>query len=159
MFTHNFIYSLKVLLKNKMLIFWTFAFPILLGIFFNMAFSDIEKNEKLDIINIAIIDSESNDNTFKETFNKFNDETQMFNINYTNLEDAKKLLENKKITAYDRIIDIFKNNIIPIDKAFVTNKCPDLSETTIERILNKLLKEDNIVKISGGRYTKYKWNN
>ena len=47
MFTHNFIYSLKVLLKNKMLIFWTFAFPILLGIFFNMAFSDIEKNEKL----------------------------------------------------------------------------------------------------------------
>ena len=97
MFTHNFIYSLKVLLKNKMLIFWTFAFPILLGIFFNMAFSDIEKNEKLDIINIAIIDSESSDNVFKETFKKFNDETQMFNINYTNLEDAKKLLENKKI--------------------------------------------------------------
>ena len=28
-----------------------------------------------------------------------------------------------------------------------------------ERILNKLLKENKIVKISGGRYTKYKWNN
>ena len=39
------------------------------------------------------------------------------------------------------------------------NKCPDLSETTIERTLNKLLNEDKIVKISGGRYTKYKWNN
>ena len=49
MFTHNFIYSLKVLLKNKMLIFWTFAFPILLGIFFNMAFSDIEKIENTTI--------------------------------------------------------------------------------------------------------------
>jgi Fic family protein len=69
------------------------------------------------------------------------------------------IVENKKITAYDRIIDIFKENIIPIDKAFITNKCPDLSETTIERTLNKLLKEDKIVKISGGRYTKYKWNN
>ena len=78
---------------------------------------------------------------------------------YKEFDSRISIIENKKITAYDRIIDIFKNNIIPIDKAFVTNKCPDLSETTIERILNKLLKEDNIVKISGGRYTKYKWNN
>lgn len=78
---------------------------------------------------------------------------------YKEFDSRISIIENKKITAYDRIIDIFKNNIIPIDKAFVTNKCPDLSETTIERILNKLLKEDHIVKISGGRYTKYKWNN
>ena len=69
------------------------------------------------------------------------------------------VVENKKITAYDRIIDIFKENIIPIDKAFIISKCPDLSETTIERILSRLFKEDKIVKISGGRYTKYKWNN
>ena len=69
------------------------------------------------------------------------------------------IVENKKIIAYDRIIVIFKDNIIPLDKAFIMNKCPDLSETTIERVLNKLLKEDKIVKISGGRYTKYKWNN
>lgn len=78
---------------------------------------------------------------------------------YKEFDSRISIIENKKITAYDRIIDIFKNNIISIDKAFVTNKCPDLSETTIERILNKLLKEDHIVKISGGRYTKYKWNN
>lgn len=78
---------------------------------------------------------------------------------YKEFDSRISIIENKKITAYDRIIDIFKNNIIPIDKAFVTNKCPDLSETTIERILNKLLKENHIVKISGGRYTKYKWNN
>ena len=52
-----------------------------------------------------------------------------------------------------------ENNILPIDKALILSKCPDLSETTIERTLNKLLKEDKIIKISGGRYTKYKWNN
>lgn len=78
---------------------------------------------------------------------------------YREFDSRINIVENKKITAYDRIIDIFKENIIPIDKAFITNKCPDLSETTIERTLNKLLKEDKIVKISGGRYTKYKWNN
>lgn len=78
---------------------------------------------------------------------------------YKEFDSIINVVVNKKITAYDRIIDIFKDNIIPIDKAFITNKCPDLSETTIERTLNKLLKEDKIVKISGGRYTKYKWNN
>lgn len=78
---------------------------------------------------------------------------------YKEFDSRINIVENKKVTAYDRIIDIFKANIIPIDKAYIMNKCPDLSETTIERSLNKLLKEDKIVKISGGRYTKYKWNN
>ena len=32
-------------------------------------------------------------------------------------------------------------------------------ETTIERTLNKLLKEDKNIKIFCRRYTKYKWNN
>ena len=78
---------------------------------------------------------------------------------YKEFDSRINIALNKKTTSYDRIIDIFRNNIIPIDKAFIINKCPDLSETTIERTLNKLLKEDKIVKISGGRYTKYKWNN
>ena len=54
MFIHNFKYAFKTLFKNRMLIFWTFAFPIILGTLFNMAFSNIENSEKLDIINIAI---------------------------------------------------------------------------------------------------------
>ena len=41
-----------------MLIFWTFAFPIILGTFFNMAFSNIIEQEKLAVIDIAIIDNE-----------------------------------------------------------------------------------------------------
>ena len=77
---------------------------------------------------------------------------------YKEFDSRINIVENKKNTAYDRIINVFKDNIIPIDKALIMNKCPDLSETTIERTLNKLLNEDKIVKISGGRYTKYKWN-
>ena len=78
---------------------------------------------------------------------------------YKEFDSRVNLVENKRITAYDRIISVFKGNIIPIDKAFLISNCPDLSETTIERTLNRLLKEDKIIKISGGRYTKYKWNN
>lgn len=78
---------------------------------------------------------------------------------YKEFDSRITMVENKKLTSYDRIISIFRENIIPIDKAFIINKCPDLSETTIERTLNKLLKEDKIIKISFGRYTKYKYTN
>lgn len=77
---------------------------------------------------------------------------------YKEFSSRISIVENKKITSYDKVINIFKENIIPIDKALIISKCPDLSEITIERILNRLLKEDKIIKISGGRYTKYKWN-
>ena len=44
MLLHNFKYSFKTLFKNKMLIFWTFAFPIILGTFFNIFITyDINK--------------------------------------------------------------------------------------------------------------------
>ena len=78
---------------------------------------------------------------------------------YKEFDSRINIIEHKKVTSYDRVINIFKDNIIPIDKAFIMSKCPDISETTIERVLNKLIKEDKIIKISGGRYTKYKWNN
>lgn len=78
---------------------------------------------------------------------------------YKEFDSRITIVENKKITSYDRIINIFRENIIPIDKSFIMDKCPDLSETTVERNLSRLLKEDRIVKLSGGRYTKYKWNN
>ena len=79
---------------------------------------------------------------------------------YKEFDSRINIIENQKMTSYDKVIEVFKDNsIIPIDKTFIMNKCPDLSETTIERVLNKLLKEDKIIKISGGRYTKYKWNN
>ena len=77
---------------------------------------------------------------------------------YKELDSKLNIVDNKRIASYDRITNIFKENIIPIDKAFIINKCPDLSETTIERLLNILLKEEKIIKISNGRYTKYKSN-
>ena len=55
MFIHNFKYALKALFRDKMLIFWTFAFPIILGTFFNMAFSNIENSEKLEMTNFKTI--------------------------------------------------------------------------------------------------------
>ena len=37
--------------------------------------------------------------------------------------------------------------------------CPDINKGSIERALRELLYEDKILKITGGRYTKYIYNN
>lgn len=105
MFIHNFKYSLKILFKNKMLLFWTYVFPLVLGTFFYLAFSSIEENEKLDIIDIGIInnnefiENEIYKNAFKELSDE-NNKNRLFDIKYIEKEKAKKLLEENKITGY-----------------------------------------------------------
>ena len=37
-------------------------------------------------------------------------------------------------------------------------KCPDISQVTVQRALNDLAKRGEILKIGGGRYTAYMWN-
>lgn len=114
MFLHNFKYSLKTLLRNKALIFWTFAFPIILGTLFSLAFSDIENKETLDIIDIAIINNEEfkNDAYFTESFKALSTKSkdQLFNTKYTDLSTAKDLLKENKITGYL----LFENNEVKI---------------------------------------------
>ena len=39
-----------------------FAFPIILGIFFHMAFENIEKDEALQVFDIAVIDNKEYQN-------------------------------------------------------------------------------------------------
>ncbi len=102
MFYHNFKYAFKTLFRDKMLIFWTFAFPIILGTFFNMAFSNIENSEKLDIISIAIVEKEEN-KIMKQAFETLSDEEnedRLFQTQYVTEEKAKELLESDEITVY-----------------------------------------------------------
>ena len=96
MFWHNFKYTLKILLKNRMLIFWTFAFPILLGLFFNMAFSGIEESESFSALDIAVVNDDNfqNNISFKMVLEKLsNEENKIFNTKYVNLKEAKNLLK------------------------------------------------------------------
>lgn len=102
MLYHNFKYAFKTLFRDKMLIFWTFAFPIILGTFFNMAFSNVENSEKLDIISIAIVEKEENE-IVKQSFDTLSNEEnedRLFKTQYVTEEKAKELLENDEITGY-----------------------------------------------------------
>ena len=150
MFIHNFKYSLKVLFKNKSLIFWTFIFPILLGTFFRMAFNDIENNEAFHAFDIAVVDSPDYENNtiFKEAISEASKDgdNKLFNVKMVNREDASKLLENKKITGYlefnnsDVNITINDNGIYEtILKFFVdeVNSNKKIIENTLNEEINK----------------------
>ena len=76
---------------------------------------------------------------------------------YKEFASRVEYLTNKKLTAIERISILFMESVSPINKSYLMERCPDISETTIERSLNTLLKENKIEKISGGRFTEYKW--
>ena len=97
---HNLKYTLKTLFRTRALIFWTFAFPIILGLFFNMAFSNIESDEQMKIFEIAIVDNqEYKENIiYKNVLDNLNGEG--FDAKYVSEEDAKNLLEERQIYGY-----------------------------------------------------------
>ncbi len=99
MFIHNFKYTFRTLFKDKILIFWTFAFPIILGTLFSLAFSDIENNEKLSVIDIAVVNGEHE--VFKSVFDSLSEgEDKIFDVKYVSEDEALKLLEEEEITGY-----------------------------------------------------------
>lgn len=109
---HNFKYTLKTLFKNKLLIFWTFAFPLIMATFFNMAFKNITNSEKLDIIDIAVVNNEEyqNNEIYRNTLEQLSDlnEDQLFNIVYVDEQQAKELLNDNKITGYIKLEETTK---------------------------------------------------
>ena len=142
MFLHNLKYSLKTLFRSKALIFWTFAFPIILGTFFKMAFSDIENSEKLDIINIAIINNDDfeNNEAFKTSFEELSDENnedRLFNTQYTTEEKAKELLDNGEIVGYMKLKE---------DKPILTFSTSGINETIFKYVTEEIEQTSDIIK-------------
>ena len=159
MFLHNFKYSLKTLFKNRMLIFWTFAFPIILGTFFNMAFSNIAESEKLKTIDIAIVDNtDFQDNEiFKNAFEELSDENsdnQLFVTKYVDEVEAKDLLEKDEIVGFLKMeedkpkIVIQKNGISQTILKYVTEEIIQTSS-----VVENISKDEIQKEIDKGNYT------
>lgn len=105
MFFLNFKYTLKALIRNKGLVFWTLAFPIIMAIFFNMAFSNIESTESFDAIPVAIVSNEyyQNNDMLKGIIESLSDEqgnNYVFNSKYVSEDEAKTLLNNDEVSGY-----------------------------------------------------------
>lgn len=65
------------------------------------------------------------------------------------------LISNTELSKPERVREVIKNHLGQISKAEIMHQCPGVSQVTVQRALADLLKNNEIMKIGGGRYTKY----
>ncbi|MGN8760594.1 Fic family protein [Acidaminococcus fermentans] len=74
---------------------------------------------------------------------------------YDEFEDRIQYLVTKKISKPDRIKAIISQTLGKISKKDLMERCPDISQGTIERTLSSLVKEGYISKVGSGPATAY----
>ena len=77
---------------------------------------------------------------------------------YREFASRVELLTNRSFSKPDRVRETIRLSTGRITKTEIMARCPDVSQTTVQRALNDLLKGNEIIKIGGGRYTSYIWN-
>ena len=77
---------------------------------------------------------------------------------YRDFSSRVQLLITSGLSKPERIRVLIKDTLGKITKAEIMEKCPDISQITVQRTLNELQKQGEIIKLSGGRYTAYIWN-
>lgn len=141
MLWHNFKYTLEKLFKNRALIFWTFAFPIILGTFFDMAFSDIEKNERLEVFDIAVVEKSGYEGSdyLKSAFEELSaeGENQLFNTHFTDEDEAKRMLENDEIVGVVTLQETPK----------VTIKSSGIDETILKKVTEEIVSTSDMINV------------
>jgi ABC-2 type transport system permease protein len=99
MFLFNYRYRLKCIFKDRQLMFWTFLFPILLAILFNLAFSNLSSSDNFLKVNVAVVENEELDQNpaFSQALDGADD---LFVVKYTTREEADALLVDNQIDGY-----------------------------------------------------------
>ena len=77
---------------------------------------------------------------------------------YREFSSRVKLIAASNMSKPERIREIIKDTLGKITKTEIMQKCPDISQVTVQRALNELVTSGEILKIGGGRYTAYMWN-
>ena len=77
---------------------------------------------------------------------------------YREFESRVDVMITKGYSKPERVGEVIKQTLGKITKREILEKCPDISDTTVQRALNDMHTNGNIIKLSGGRYTAYHWN-
>lgn len=109
MFAHIYRNRIKVSIRDRQMLFWTFLFPIILATFFNMAFSNLSANETFQTIPVAVVKNAAyeDDQTLKDVLKSVSepdlqnpDQAVLFQIDYLSQDQAAAALTDKKIAGY-----------------------------------------------------------
>ena len=101
MFFHSLKYSFLTLMRSRNLVFWCFAFPLLLGTLFHFAFGNLDADELFSPIPVAVVLEDDNPATYsiRDMLDTLSEpgEDQFLLTQYVTAEEADALLADKEI--------------------------------------------------------------
>lgn len=74
---------------------------------------------------------------------------------YKELDKRFNVVNSNKITKTSRIEETVLNSVVPISKSEICGILPDVSPTTVEVVLGKMVRENKITRIGIARNSKY----
>lgn len=77
---------------------------------------------------------------------------------YRDFSQRVQLLTTGGRSKPERVRALIRETLGKITKAEILEKCPDISQITVQRALNELVTNGEVIKLGGGRYTAYMWN-
>lgn len=149
-------YNLKLLLSNRALVFWTLAFPILLGLLFKGALGDIVNKEAFDTVPVAVVNSQVyQDSTFKIAFDDLSkeDSSPVSSKNQPilklrlvkTLEEGKRLLEDEQVSGVVEITGTSHAGISRDTKAHLTLASNGMEQTILKAILDEITQRTDMI--------------
>ena len=146
---HLVIYNAKDLVSNRSLVFWTLAFPILLGILFKVALGDIVNKEAFDTVPVAVVNSQVyKDSAFKITFDELmkagdtsvtgSDKPLLQVTEVSSLEAGKKLLQDETVDGIIEITGTPSEGMVKDAQAKLTITTNGLNQTILKFILDEI---------------------
>jgi ABC-2 type transport system permease protein len=143
MFFHLFKYKLKILFREKDLLGWIFAFPLVLGTFFYLSFGTIINNGENDFkpVPVAYVTEKSSDANFAAVLEELGKDTdkQLFQVTRTDKGSAEELLKKGEV---DGIIEDSPD-------ISVTVSGKGLNQTIIKSFLDSYLKHRSVLEQIG----------
>ena len=181
MLLHMLKYDFKIMMKNKSLLFWLIAFPIILGSFFHLAFSSIFDTEfQTEAIPVIIIDDEGAEKLSDIMGQVESDGETLFKTEMLSYDKAmKKISDNDAEAALDpkslklymspdgssisqtivkQFIDSYRINTSIITEAY--QKDPSKASDVTERLMSdiSLIKSGELTEGSLNIFDQYYYN-
>lgn len=142
MFFQIFSGRLKMTFRDKSSLFWTLLFPFIIATLFYFAFSQLGKGDSFQKINVALTNLDKNP-TFVEMLN----ETDLCNITKCDESEAKKLLDERKVTGIIHVDEELKLTVTQngINQSILKNVL-DAYQQTHSTLVNIIDQNPGILK-------------
>ncbi len=110
MFAFLYFYRLKCLLRDRMLVFWTLLFPLVLATLFYFAFGRLTTEfERFEPIKVAVVDNPAyrTQVAFRDLLDNLSQsgEQQLLDLAVVDEATAEKMLEEDKVVGLIRVTD------------------------------------------------------